>query len=465
VRSGRSSGIGDCERLLIGAILLFPFRTGRLLVGIVLSYSIASAASGQVVATQSAESEPAATQDAVGGEEDSNEFDLLKNERLTGNWWGVRPFLEERGITFDFSATLIYQQNAHGGLRTLDAGKLTGSYDLELTLDTEAMKLWKGGKLYVYGEGEWGQGVSRYVGDLFGVNGDVMEQETIQVSELWYEQALLDKKLRVRFGKVDLRVDFETNAFANDIATQFFNNALINAPNVPLPDRGQGIQFVATPTDWFYFGAGVADAEADARETGFKTAYHSPCDLFSIYEFGFTPVWDTGWGKLPGNYRSGLWYDPQPKEKFFDDLGGRRKICPTRSDDVGFYTSLDQVILRENPQEEGDEQGLGVFARYAYAHEDVNTIEHFWSVGAQYQGLIPTRDDDVLAFGVAQGILSRDLRLIGADPHRETALELYYRIQLLGWLTLTPDFQWILRPDGENGHDAFVAGLRVQMAF
>jgi carbohydrate-selective porin OprB len=71
----------------------------------------------------------------------------------------------------------------------------------------------------------------------------------------------------------------------------------------------------------------------------------------------------------------------------------------------------------------------------------------------------------VLAVGVAQGVLSEAMRSAGYDPHRETALELYYNIRLLPWLWLTPDFQWILRPGGEDGRDAFVAGLRLQAAF
>lgn len=386
-------------------------------------------------------------------------------QRLTGDWGTARTALEERGITLDLGLTSIFQQNLKGGLRTRNACRLSGSYDLELTLDFGKLKLWPGGTLYAYAEGSWDEGVSRYVGDLFGVNADVIAPQAIQLSELWYEQALLADKLRVRLGKIDLLVDFDTNAFANDPTGQFLNVALNNTANVPFPDRGHGLQLVAAPWDWLYFAAAVADAEARAETTGFRTAYHGPTNLFSVYEFGLTPVWETAWGALPGQYRFGLWYDPQPKEVFFNDVRGRRTTVPLRRDDVGFYANFDQVVFRENPQTEGDTQGLGAFCRYGFAHGDVNEVEHFWSLGAQYQGLLPTRDDDVLGFGVAQGILSERLRQTGADPHRETVLELYYNVQVFPWLHVSPDFQWILRPGGENGRDAFVAGLRVQIAF
>lgn len=393
-------------------------------------------------------------------------FDVRTKDRLTGEWGGGRTWLEERGITFDLSMTHIYQHNARGGLRTRNGHRVSGSYDLELTLDFAALGLWPGGTLYAVGEGSWDDGVSDrgFIGDIFGVNGDAGGDREIDLTEIWYEHEFLEGKFRVRLGRLDLGVDFETNAFANDETAQFLNNALINSGNVPLPDIGHGIQFVATPCDWFYFGAGVADAQADATKTGFKSAYHGRDDFFSIYEFGLTPTFETSWGELPGTYRFGVWYDPQPKESIFNDLGGRRRPR-IETDDVGFYTSIDQIVFRENPDEMGDEQGLGLFARYAFAHADVNEIEHFWSVGGQYQGLIPSRDDDVLGFGVAQGVLSRNLRETGADPHRETVLELYYSVQILPWLNVSPDFQWILRPGGENGRDAFVAGLRLQMSF
>ncbi len=418
------------------------------------------------------EAEEATEVPAEDAEEEADEepeletpFDVLHNERLTGDWWGARRWLEDHGVTIDLGLTTIYQHNAKGGLRTFNAHRVSGSYDLEMTLDTAALGLFKGGTVYAYAVGGWDWGVSEYVGDLMGVNYDVEGPQEIYLLELWYEQAFLDDKLRVRLGKFHFWDDFDTNLYANDLTSQFLNSGLNNTANLPWPDAGHGIQFVATPWDWLYLAAGVADAESNVVETGFRTAYHGPCDLFSMYEFGLTPTWDTPWGKLPGNYRFGMWYDPQPKEKFFNSRNDRIRHAPLKRDDTGFYLSFDQAVWRENREVEGDEQGVGWFFRYGYAHGDVNTIEHSWSTGAQYLGLIPTRDEDVLGFGVAQSVLSKDLRLTKADPHRETALELYYNIKLLPWLTLSPDFQWILRPGGETGRDAFVAGVRLQATF
>ncbi|MBL8877978.1 MAG: carbohydrate porin [Phycisphaerales bacterium] len=390
---------------------------------------------------------------------------MFARDRLLGSWWGTRSFLEDNGLTFNLTLTTVYQHNAHGGLQTKNAHKITGSYGLELTLDLGAMKLIDGGTVYALAEGGWSDGVDEYVGSLFGVNGEAFGDEEVVLSELWYEQKILGEALRVRGGKIDLTVDFDTNAYANDSVTQFLNNGLANTANIPFPEPGHGVQLVATPCPWFYFAAGGADADAENVRAGFDTAYHGPDNFFSIYEFGVTPTLETAWGKLPGAYRVGMWHDPRAKEKFFNDRFGYRLSVPLKRDDVGFYAGFDQAVFRENPADSSDEQGLGVFARYGYAHSDVNEIENFWSVGWQYLGLIPTRDEDTLGFGVASGILSDKLTRIGRDPHHETVLETYYRMQILPWLSVSPDFQWILRPDGENGRDAFVAGFRVQMSF
>lgn len=394
-------------------------------------------------------------------------FDLLNNSRLAGDWWGGRRWIEDRGIEFSLSLTSVYQHNARGGLRTHNGHRIAGSVDWELILDTEALGLWQGGTLYTGAESSWNDDLGGdLVGNHFGTNADAVGDNSIVVNELWYEHLFLNGKVRFKVGKLDPTVDLDTNAYANDETAQFLNPALVNTGNIPLPDYGLGAVLVVQPTHWSYIGVGSVDAQANGRETGFQTTFHGEDYFFSAAEIGFLPEWNTPWGKLPGGYRFGVWYDPQPKECFFDDLGGRRITVPMKRDDVGFYFNMDQLLIKEKPQDDTDQQGLGMFFRYGYAHQDANPVEHFWSVGGQYQGLVPTRDDDVLGFGVSQGILSEQLRFTGVTPHRETVLELYYRIVLTPWLSISPDFQWILDPGGVlTTADSYVAGLRVQASF
>jgi len=171
----------------------------------------------------------------------------------------------------------------------------------------------------------------------------------------------------------------------------------VNNPTIPFPKDGLGMFVHLEPLEWWYLSAAVADAQADKRETGFNTAFHGPDHFFSIFEMGFAPHVPSPNGPLAGMYRVGFWYDPQDKDKH----GGG-----TKRDDTGLYLSLDQMLWREPAGDGGKaDQGLGAFVRYGLADDAVSDISSFWSAGVRYKGLLPTRDEDVLAAGFALGRL------------------------------------------------------------
>jgi porin len=321
-----------------------------------------------------------------------------------------------------------------------------------------------GGRLYAHARGGWSDGLSdSSIGDLFGVNAVTVGDRPIDLWQLYYEQSFFNDRFFVRAGKIDLTGGFECadwpgsfdgNAYANCETHQFLNGALVNNPTIPFPDPGLSVAVHLEPIDGIYFSAAIADADADVRETGFNTAFHGEDNAFVIFEFGWMPKFHSDNGELPGGYRAGCWYDPQAKEKF-DGSGNKR-------DDVGFYLSFDQMIYKETADKD-DTQGAGLFARYGYSHGDVNEIRCFWSIGGQYQGLIPTRNNDVLGFGVAQGRVSPEA---GFTKSHETAYELYYSIEVAPWLILTPSAQYIQNPGGDAAvDDAFVAGFRAHITF
>ena len=390
---------------------------------------------------------------------------LLERETLTDGWFGLGEELSSRGITVGLFATQIYQQNIHGGLSThRRSGRYAGSYDLELEFDLETILNIAGGSIYVLAEGSWSEGIDGpAVGSIFGVNDDAGGCRSIDVTQLYYEQSLFDGALRIRLGKLDLTggfecrgcpVAFDGNSFANDETAQFLNGAFVNNRTIPFPDEGLGAIVYFQPLDYFYIAAGVADAQADARETGFVTTFHGPDYFFYILEAGLAPQIPSARGNLQGTYRIGLWYDPQPKDRL---AGGGSK-----RDDVGLYLSLGQVVWPENDDED-DSQGLGVFARYGLADDKVNQVQYFWSAGCQYQGLIASRDDDVLGFAVARGRLSNG---VSASASQETAIEIYYNAQVTPWLSVTPSIQYVANPGGAGStDDATVLAMRVQMSF
>ncbi len=66
--------------------------------------------------------------------------DVRHSDTLTGGFWGLNDQLADDGIEIGFGITNIYQANVKGGLSTHNKrGRYSGSYDLELTGDTQKL--------------------------------------------------------------------------------------------------------------------------------------------------------------------------------------------------------------------------------------------------------------------------------------------------------------------------------------
>jgi len=389
---------------------------------------------------------------------------------LTGICHAQPESLDGNTVYWKLDITNIYQSNVKGGLSThRRRGRFSGSYVFQVLADSESSLGIEGGDFYMAAEGSWSDGIDEpSVGSFFGVNGDAAGNRSVDISELWYEQSLQNNTFRIRLGKIDLTggykdldnvILFDTTDYANCECTQFLNNALINNPTIPFPDKGLGIAVMYNHHDWGYLEAAVADAQADVRETGFETAFDGKDYFFYIFETGIRSQLLSPNGRLPGTYRAGLWYDPRPKANTDYAAAGK-----SYRDDVGVYVSFDQLLAKENADPE-DTQGLGVFLRYGYAPGKTNDLTNFWSIGFQYLGLLQGRDADVLGLGFGQGFFS-DKACSTYTEDYESVLELYYNARINPRLNISPSVQYIAQPAGTAGvTDAIVLGVRVQASF
>jgi porin len=399
-------------------------------------------------------------------------FSLLTAKRLTGDWGGVRTKLEDAGIKFEPVLNSTAAFNFHGGKNTHNANDVAGLAFWNLELDFGKMGLLKGATFFVRATQSWNDGIGGDVGGLtapyFAVasSGD----QEIAIDKYWYRQRLFDDRLEFRLGKLATSSDlFDANDLAGSYVTQFSNKALFVNPILP-GTKSLGAFVKVWPVDWLYVQGAAVDPDVDndynrRGTSGFETAFHGQDRFQAFWELGLVPKFKTAKGDLVGHYRFGGFYEPRPKQIFRNDWGGTRAKM-WRNDDVGYYFNFDQLVWKERSDPK-DKQGLGVFGRYGYAEPDVNKVEHFWSLGASYQGLVPARDTDVLAFGVAQSIMSHQYRVESAPTaDYETVYELYYAIQVTPWCAITPDVQWIAQPGGnDDARDALVGGVRVKIAF
>ncbi|MGB7950145.1 MAG: carbohydrate porin, partial [Candidatus Binatia bacterium] len=125
------------------------------------------------------------------------------------------------------------------------------------------------------------------------------------------------------------------------------------------------------------------------------------------------------------------------------------------------YGMFQQMIYRDG--DAGSQKGLTIWGEAALAPRSiVSSIPYFVGGGLSYQGAIPRRDDDIASFGVIYGAFSRYVPRASA----ETVIETNYQVTLTNWLSVTPDLQYVIRPNGSSAiKNALVLGAQLQIVF
>jgi len=437
-----------------------------------LSPGLAGAQENQNTETVSQETEvdsgnPESGTEPSSLEPDARPFDLLTAKRLTGDWGGLRTGLEDAGVRVKIKLMNQLMINMHGGRETKNGHDTAGSYEVNFYFDLEKMHIIKGGEFWIRGKGTWGGDDSDFdkekIGAFFKTNQDASSEEPIFVDKWHYRQRLFDDRLEFRIGRMEPVKDLvDRSKIIGSEDKYFMNRALVRNATIP-PNKGLGLYVNWKPTDRTYIRAAAIDAHAQDRQTNFNTAFHDE-DEFRFYsEIGMKPEIASKQGNLWGHYRVGTWYDPKAKRRFFNDLDGA--LSPRM--DIGgwgFYTGFDQMVWKETDDPK-DKQGVSIAGRYGLADGDVNRIKNFWALAVQYEGLVPTRDRDLIGLGVAQGIFGKQFRYVRPRADRETVYELYYAFHVAPWLTISPDFQYVTNAGGDKGDPhAMVAGIRIKMS-
>jgi porin len=383
--------------------------------------------------------------------------DWLEADRLLDDPAGARSRLERLGVDIQlfYNQFLSGKPAGHGA----DPDGLfghNGSYDFLALVDFEALAGWPGADVVLHVKGQYDRNINAGVGALSDPIDDADFDEPIYVGELWIQQALFDRRVRLRIGFVEQQTVYDRNAYANSEDRQFLASFLDNNAGVPLPS-GLAANVLLTPAAWLELALGVADADNRPRRAGFDTAFDGLASLTAQLEARVRSPWQR-FG-LGGSYRLGVFVDGR---KLRDFRTGRQ-----RRSHVGAYLGFDQLVWRPHAGGPGGHESLGLFARAGYADPDVNRIAWFWSVGLEYRGPIPGRDRDVMGFGAYQTIGSARYRdAVDSRFERETGLELYYAVRALGWLVITPDLQYIVEPGATGARaDAFIGTLRFRVTF
>jgi porin len=378
--------------------------------------------------------------------------DIAATAHFSNNLWGLHDKLEEElGLSFE----IVYLQdmfwNTRGGMNSRDSGEYPRLLGLYLELDTAKAGLWENGTFFLSLEHHSGHSPSEHTGDwqmLDNIDADRLNQ----VSEFWYKHAFLDNKLWLKLGKMEANADFSYI----ETGLEFINSSAGLIPTVPIPsypDQDWGAVIGVDPVDWFGCKFGMYQGDID----GSRSVGHTIDQLrgpMLIVE----PSFKYKLGELPGAVNIGAWWNGRDFEAYHR--------YPSHHENYGkawgFYGFWQQQLWKENPGATDDGQGIGLFAQYGWAPKDRFEVEDYMGGGLRWQGAIPERDNDVLGLGAFNVYFSdrADHR-----QHSETAVELFYKAQLTGWLAVQPDMQYITNPGGDIDKNAFVLGGRVEFVF
>jgi porin len=231
-----------------------------------------------------------------------------------------------------------------------------------------------------------------------------------------------------------------------------------NVPSFSVyPVATWGLRARATPVEPWSIMAGLYYSDPTLERNsahGTDFSIRSEAGLFAIGELSYLHNQGKGSTGLPGNYKIGAYVDSNG----YQDLS-RADAAEIRGN-YGLYLLLDQMVYREDGAQ--STQGLTPFATVAFAPPNRNTFPIFFSAGLIYLGLLPGRDHDTAAFGLAYGKFSKYL----SGQHYEMVLEWTYEVALAPWLTLQPDVQYILQPSGLSSvANALVLGMQIAINF
>jgi porin len=365
---------------------------------------------------------------------------------LTGQWGGSRSALLDRGIALE----ALYASDtftAHGQV-TLLAHAVAG-----LTLDSEKLGLWDGGKLYAMVQSNQGHSINNTVWSADGVT-NLEAGPYKELAELFIEQAALDDRLRVRIGKQDANRDFGTPRLTGD----FLNNSFGMYPTAPLPSypmTGLGAIAVARPVAWLDAKLAVYEGRPMVGGIGLANAFHGGGGYTVVA--GAAATHQRGAGRDGGTTSAGLWR----QSGRFMQVDGAPVAEPRRfAHDMGWFVQHEERFYL-HPDDPGDPRGLALIARASWAQPDRTAITRYAGASAAWHGIGSRRGD---AVGIGGGYLRVTQPLGGTrGPRDEWFAELFYALRLTRFVSLQPDFQAFRHPGGDH-ESALVAGLRLKLA-
>jgi porin len=390
------------------------------------------------------------------GETKTTQGGWLGGDYLTGDWGGRRSELADRGYAFFAYLNGIVAGNVSGGINSGTA--LATDLYAGMTVDLQKALGWNGWTFNLSGIDRAGASIDEDVGSIYSVM-QLVGGQTYFLYNVSLEKTWDNGKYALKFGRITATDDFAGSPFYGYYLSNSINGqiraVLFDGVMTSYPFAVWGARFQYTPSDSFRAKLGVYQLthnmwDPDYHGTDFAIRSSDGVSVMGQLEWSWKSA-----GK-PGHFNLGMNAVSFPMPNFNSD--------DTTNPFFRYYAQADQQVTAESP---GSDQGLYLFGTLAYTDQQEPALVPFQtSLGAQYVGPIPGRNQDRLIFGTTYGQLSdnyaAEQRALGnGDPDYEWILELGYRIQLTKFAYIQPDIQYVVQPGGTGDiPDATVIGMQ-----
>jgi len=388
---------------------------------------------------------------------------------LFGDWDGKRSELASRGINFDFFYVADLLANPVGGIRQTEAGwgRIRGTVDI----DFGKLSDWNGLTFHATGLWQFGGNLGNDIGTLANPSG-LVSAHTTRLDSFWLQQAFLHNRLFIRAGQF-AGLDFYGNQeYGASYLIEPLDYALGNLFSTTYesfdPAATPAAQIQVFPWRTLYVKSAVLAGNRNPYQQdpiGFNFKIRNT-PVF-VYEVGFThdeedlarqaSHWDRK--TYPGIYKFGAAYNGGK----FPNAAGIQS-----NGNYLIYGMANQALYRSDA---GSNRGLDGTIGFDWSPGDVNRENSQITAGVRFNGPIPSRLQDGVAFGFIYTKIGDPFQSVGVPLGMpllgsEKAIELNYAAQLKPYLLFQPVFQYYWDV-GANSHipDAAVLGFRVKVNF
>lgn len=373
---------------------------------------------------------------------------FLERDRASGDLFGVRSALEERGVSFGASVTWDGGGVLRKGLR--DRASQRGLVDLNVALDLARLVGIPGATLFGDAYAIFGDDGSRDVGDVQGFDNIAAPGRT-QLAELWWEQRLFGDRLRFKIGKIDANSEFAFASVAGDVphSSPGVSPTIVGIPTYP--DPATGALAFAYPVPWLYAGAGVFDGSA---ADGVPTGRRGPQSLFeddperSLFVIGEAGIrWEQAVLGGPGRVALGGFGHSADFERLSGGFANGTS---------GFFGVAEQRLFANAASEEDPARGISAWLQVGVSDGDVAGIESHVGGGLIWDAPCPARIADTAGLAFSFVDLADTQHAFASN---ETAYEAFYKLRITPFFAITADLQWIDEPSGDASIDDALVGM------